>query len=97
MNQSEIEKMKPRSYMTDAERDELRAGGLSENGICCAESEAADKAGDGETAWAWLACAELPAHSLAFLKKRHGSQFIRDMGFQTKNADEAYGSNWLDR
>jgi len=38
----------PRSYMTNAERDELRADGLSPNGILLAESDAADAAGDRE-------------------------------------------------
>ncbi|CAE6855873.1 hypothetical protein R75465_07408 [Paraburkholderia aspalathi] len=35
---------KPKSYMTDAERAELRASGLSENGILLAEPDA-DNAG----------------------------------------------------
>lgn len=87
---------KPRSYMTDEERDRRRAGGMSENAILMAESRAADHAGDEEAAWAWLALAELPAHSLAFLKGQYGAQFIRDRGFPTKNADTAYGARWLD-
>lgn len=88
---------KPKSYMTDAERDELRATGLSENGILIAEAEAADAADDGETSWEWLALAELPAHSLAYLKDRHGAAFIRSRGFQTAQADATYGPGWLDR
>jgi len=88
--------MTTKSYMTDAERNELRASGMSENGICLAESEAADNAGDDSAAWAWLACAELPADSLLFLKERNGSNFIRDMGFKTAKADAAYGADWLD-
>jgi len=87
----------PKSYMTDAERDVLRADGLSDNGIVLAESDAADAAGDGEASWAWLALAELPAHTLAFLKGRRGAQFIREMGFRTENAELAYGPDWLDR
>ena len=87
----------PRSYMTDAERAELRAEGLSDTSVYLSESEAADKAGDDAASWAWLARAELPAHTLAFLKLRRGAQFIRDLGFCTKNADEAYGPGWLDR
>ncbi|WP_336294017.1 hypothetical protein [Bartonella sp. CB169] len=92
-----MKKELPKSYMTDAEREELRAGGLSQNSIYLAESEAADQANDDEASWAWLAMAELPAHTLLGLKKRCGAQFIRDMGFPTKDADEAYGSDWLDR
>lgn len=40
---------------------------------------------------------ELPAYSLLGLKKSHGAQFIRDMGFPTKDADEEYGPGWLDK
>ena len=87
----------PKSYMTDAERAELRAEGLSENGIFLAESDAAEKAGDQGAVWAWLARAELPAHTLAFLKSQRGAQFIRDLGFRTRKADAAYGPGWLDR
>ena len=87
----------PKSYMTDAERAEIRAEGLSETFICLEESTAADNAGDDDASWAWLARAELPAHTLAFLKSQYGPQFIRDLGFCTKNADAAYGPNWLDR
>jgi hypothetical protein len=88
--------MTPKSYMNDTERNELRAGGMTENGICLAESEAADNAGDDATSWAWLARAELPADSLLFLKDRHGADFIRDMGFRTVKADAAYGPSWLE-
>lgn len=88
---------RPKSYITDEERDELRAGGASENCILLDESCAADRAGDEDASWAWLALAELPAHSLAFLKDQQGADFIRSRGFQTKNADTAYGPGWLER
>lgn len=88
---------RPKSYMTDEERGRCRAGGLSENGILLSESKAAGDAGDEDTAWAWLALAELPAYSLSFLKGQYGAQFIRQRGFPTKNADAAYGRSWLDR
>ncbi|MFC4727273.1 hypothetical protein [Coralloluteibacterium thermophilus] len=88
---------RPKSYMTDAERERRRAGGMSENAMLIAESRAADRAGDEEAAWAWLALAQLPAHSLAYLRDRHGADFIRARGFQTANADAAYGPGWLDR
>lgn len=84
-----------KSYLTDEERDQLR--NESDNMRFLAESQAADDAGDAQASWAWLAMADLPAYSLAYLKKRHGSQFIHDMGFQTKNADAAYGPGWLNR
>lgn len=87
----------PKSYRTEAEWNEDRAEGLSENSIFASEAEAALMAGDGETSWAWLAKTELPAHSLAFLKGQYGSEFIRAKGFDTRNADAAYGPDWLDR
>ncbi|WP_367068077.1 hypothetical protein [Oryzisolibacter sp. LB2S] len=88
---------KPKSYMTEEDRTRRRAGGMSENAILMAESRAADHAGDEEAAWAWLALAELPAHSLAFLKDQQGAAFIREHGFNTADADAAYGRDWLDR
>ena len=88
---------KPKSYLTEEERAEKRAGGLSENGILFAESSAAGRAGDEEAAWAWLALAEHPAHSLAFLKKQSGADFVRPRGFNTAPADAEYGPGWLDR
>ncbi|AQX31540.1 hypothetical protein [Bartonella schoenbuchensis] len=92
-----MKKKLPKSYMTDEQREELRAGGLSQNGIYIAESEASRKANDIQTTWEWLAMAELPAHSLLCLRKWNGPQFIRDMGFSTKNADAEYGPDWLDK
>lgn len=89
-------RQRPKSYMTNEDRETRRAGGMSENAILMAESRAADHAGDEEAAWAWLALAELPAHSLAFLKDQQGADFIRSRGFQTKNADAAYGPGWLE-
>ncbi|WP_171954230.1 hypothetical protein [Stenotrophomonas maltophilia] len=88
---------KPKSYMTEEDRTRRRAGGMSENAILMAESRAADHAGDEEAAWAWLALAELPAHSLAFLKDQQGAAFIREHGFNTTQADAAYGCDWLER
>ncbi|AQX31546.1 hypothetical protein [Bartonella schoenbuchensis] len=92
-----MKKKLPKSYMTDEQREKLRTGGLSQNSIYIAESDAADRANDGQTAWEWLAMTELPAHSLLCLRKWNGPQFIRDMGFSTKNADEEYGPDWLDK
>ena len=88
---------KPKSYLTDEDRVRRRAGGMSENAILLAESRAADHAGDEEAAWAWLALAELPAHSLAFLKNQQGAAFIQSHGFNTAQADAAFGPGWLDR
>ncbi|EJF88090.1 hypothetical protein [Bartonella melophagi] len=92
-----MKKKLPKSYMTDEQREELRAGGLSQNGIYLSEAEAAEKANDEKTTWEWLAMAEYPAHALLCLRKWNGPQFIRDMGFSTKSADEEYGPDWLDK
>ncbi|MCL6230277.1 hypothetical protein [Bartonella bilalgolemii] len=92
-----MKKKLPKSYMTDTEREELRAGGFSQNGIYLAEAEAASKVNDRETMWKWLAMAEYPSYTLLRLRKWRGAQFIRDMGFITKNADEEYGPDWLDK
>ncbi|WP_375647946.1 hypothetical protein [Bartonella sp. CR84HXZ] len=92
-----MEKKLPKSYMTDAEREELRAGGLSQDSIYMVEAEAASKANDNKATWEWLAMAEYPAHALLLLRHQRGAQFIRDMGFSTKSADEKYGPDWLDK
>lgn len=44
-----------------------------------------------------MALAELPAHSLAFLKDRHGADFVRSRDFNTTWADATFGPDWLDR
>ena len=41
--------------------------------------------------------AELPADTLLTLKEALGAQFLREMGFNTAPADEAYGAGWLNR
>jgi len=86
----------PKSYLAQEERDALlREGGM--NLVYGAESQEAERAGDGNAAWAWLALAELPPHSLMRLKQSQGAQFIRKWGFNTTRADAAYGAGWLDR
>ncbi|MDR1163500.1 MAG: hypothetical protein LBM17_06685, partial [Candidatus Accumulibacter sp.] len=64
--------------------------------VYLAESTEAGGAGDEETAWAWLALAELTPQSLMGLKRRLGGQFIRDKGLRTAHADALYGAGWLD-
>jgi hypothetical protein len=86
----------PKSYMTDAERDELRRSGLSQNSIYSAESQAADDADDEETAEAWLRLAVLPAHVLLTLKHSFGADYVRDLGYKLAPAEAAYGADWLD-
>ena len=82
----------PKSYLKDEEKV-----GLDENCILLAESMAAGKAGDEETAWEWLCLAELPAHALLALKHVEGADYIRKKGLRTHTAEQAYGQDWLDR
>jgi len=86
----------PKSYLPTEEREALfREGG--DNLVSLCESRHAANAGDRVSSLAWLALSDLPPHSLKFLKRRRGAQFIRDWGFKTKEADELYGADWLDR
>ena len=85
-----------RSYLDAAKRKKI----LLEQGIdlaYAAEAQAADQAGDLETAWAWLAKVELPAPTLLNIKVRRGAQFIRDKKLNTTQADAKYGPDWLNQ
>jgi hypothetical protein len=86
----------PKSYLTEAQRDELHRSSLSQNSIYIAESEAADVAGDNATAWAWLRLATVPAHTLLSLKKSLGADYVRRLGLDLTPAEAAYGKQWLD-
>ncbi|WP_028357632.1 hypothetical protein [Brackiella oedipodis] len=86
---------KPKSYMTEEERQYQLAGGMSERALNLVESDYADKAGDEEAAWQWLALANIPAYALRYLKKQCGADFIRSYGFDTTPSDKEYGPNWL--
>ncbi|WP_407966250.1 hypothetical protein [Bartonella sp. C271] len=46
-----MKKKMPKSYMTDAEREELRAQGADQEIIYLAESDAAANANDTQTVW----------------------------------------------
>ncbi|MEJ7138930.1 hypothetical protein [Amphibiibacter pelophylacis] len=86
----------PISYLPSGEREALlREGGM--NLVYLAESQEAGRAGDEDSAWAWLCFAELTAQSLLGLKRRAGAQFIREKGLNTASADTAFGEGWLDR
>jgi len=82
----------PKSYLKEEEKT-----GLDQNCIYAAESGAADKAGDEEAAWEWLALAEIPAHALLAAKRSNGSDWIRRHGLRTETAEAIYGKDWLDR
>ncbi|WP_028357643.1 hypothetical protein [Brackiella oedipodis] len=85
----------PKSYMPEEERQRRLTDGTPKKALPLIEASYAEKAGDGETAWQWLARAELPAHCLTYLKKEFGTEFILSYGFNTKLADEKYGPDWL--
>ena len=61
-----------------------------------AEATKADEAGDNETFWQWMSLIAMPAHSLMFLKKQNGAEFLRALDFDTSKADKAYGLGWLE-
>ena len=81
-----------KSYLDDEEKR-----GLSQNALYAAESMAADKAGDDETALAWLRKVDIPAYALMAAKKTFGADWIRRQGLKTETAERAYGPDWLDR
>jgi len=87
----------PKSYLSDEERAEILREGGDDELIALEESGAACKANDMPSSWAWLARTELPHYSLKRLKRNHGAEWIRKMGFKTAAADAAYGADWLDR
>ena len=61
-----------------------------------AESRKAHQAKDNEVAWQWFSLIVAPAYALKTLKRRRGADFIRALGFDTTEADEAYGPGWLE-
>lgn len=87
-----MSKPMPKSYLPEEEK-----AGLDFDCLCAAESQAADDAGDEETAWEWLRLAEIPAHALMAAKKTHGADWIRKMGLRTETAEKVYGKDWLER
>ena len=65
--------------------------------VYLAEADRALKAKDDAGFWQWLSLTELPAHSLAVMKVWYGANFIRGTGFDTTEADEVYGTGWLEQ
>jgi hypothetical protein len=87
----------PKSYLSEEERRELMAEGVSDNTLYAIEAGEARRADDMQTAWAWLALAEIPAFALLAAKRVNGADWIRARGLRTDTADAAYGKDWLDR
>jgi hypothetical protein len=81
----------PKSYLPVEERE-----GLTQNGIYLAEALAATETDDLDTAWQWLALAEMTPASLMSTKINLGADFIREKRLNTAPADKVYGPRWLD-
>ena len=62
-----------------------------------AEAWKAHEAKDNEVFWQWFSLIVVPAHSLKSLKRRRGAEFICALGFDTTEADKAYGPSWLEK
>ena len=65
--------------------------------VYLAEAEGAHNAGNDEAFWEWYSLTEVPAHFLKSLKRWNGADFIRELGFDTSEADKAYGPDWLEQ
>jgi len=87
----------PKSYLPEEERQQFIREGCTQDFIYTVEGSRASGAGDYDAAWAWMAMIELQAPSLLFLKKQYGPDFLREWGFNTRQADQTYGPDWLDK
>ena len=87
-----------KGYLSKEEQEErLRTYYGNITYVYMGEADRALKAKDRETFWQWLSLTELPSHYLSFLKLRYGADFIRGTGFDTTDADKAYGPGWLEQ
>ena len=86
-----------KGYLSKAEQaEELRRHHGDKESVYVAEGNRANKVNDDETFWQWYSLVVLPAYSLKSLKRWRGADFIRELGFDTREADEAYGPGWLE-
>ena len=86
-----------RGSLSKAEQaEELRLHHGDIEMVYYAESRKAHQAKDDEVAWQWFSLIVAPAYYLKTLKRRRGADFIRALGFDTTEADEAYGPGWLE-
>ena len=87
-----------KGYLSKEEREEqLRTFHGDIEHVYMREADMARKAKDDAGFWQWLSLTELPAHYLSCLKIWYGTDFIRGTGFDTTEADEVYGPDWLER
>ena len=80
----------------EEQEEELRLCHGKIESVYRAEADKAHKANDDETFWQWFSLIAVPAHFLMSLKQRNGADFIRELDFDTRKADEAYGPGWLE-
>ena len=86
-----------KGYLSKAEQEEeLRLHHGDIEMVYYAESRKAYQAKDNEVAWQWFSLLVAPAYYLKTLKRGRGADFIRALGFDTTEADEAYGPGWLE-
>ena len=86
-----------KGYLSREEQEEeLRLHHGDKESVYVAEGDRANKVNDDETFWQWYNLVVLPAYSLKSLKRWRGADFIRELGFDTREADEAYGPGWLE-
>ena len=86
-----------KGYLSREEQEEeLRLHHGDKESVYVAEGDRANKVNDDETFWQWYSLVVLPAYSLKSLKRWRGADFIRELGFDTREADEAYGPGWLE-
>ena len=87
-----------KGYLSKEEQEErLRTFHGNITYVYMGEADMARKAKDDAGFWQWLSLTELPAHSLAVMKVWYGADFIRGTGFDTTDADKAYGAGWLEQ
>ena len=86
-----------KGYLSKAEQEaQLRRHHGDIEMVYYAESRKAHEVKDDETVWQWFSLIVMPAYYLKTLKRRRGADFIRALGFDTTEADEAYGPDWLE-
>ena len=87
-----------KGYLSKEEQEErLRTFYGDIEYVYMAEANRALEADDGDGFWQWLSLTGLPAHSLAVMKLWYGTDFVRGTGFDTTEADKAYGPGWLEQ
>lgn len=92
-----IERNLPISYFSAAEKAKILADYHGDiECLYLLECEKARKAEDFDNYWAWNSKIKHSTKNLKLFKRWKGAAFIKEMGFDTSNADNALGRDWLD-